>query len=165
MDLFEIFKWTIGIIIVVASLYFSIRQFRVSKTIAYIERFNSPSMIGARSTVKKWSELNNEQKIQKLKEDTDLYYKVGLFYNLITEIGISYKYRVISRKITHQIFDPLIPNYYLDIEPYIWLNMKNEIKMGWYARYIYDLIIKNRKKNTKIYKPTIFQLSIDHEKL
>ena len=116
-------------------------------------------MVEARKEVHKWFKLDDLEKIEKLENNLDIYYKVSLFYNFITEIGISYKFRIISRKITRQIFDPLIPIYYEIVEPYIWLNREKGTKLGWYARYVYDSILKKRKNNKEIYKPTIFQLN------
>lgn len=162
MDWIEIGKWVIGIAVVVLSLSYTIRHFKIVRTIHYIERFNTPTMIETRAVVEKWSKLSHEEQLQKLEEDSELFYKVNLIYNLITEIGISYKYKIINRKLTCEIFDPLVPLLNETIQPFIYLARKKDKPLGFYTQMISDTILTYRKKNTKQYKE--IKLNIPEEK-
>lgn len=142
-------KWVGSILIFLVTLYFTVRHFKIVRTIAYIERFNSPSMIQTRAIVEKWAKGNNQEKIRQIREDKEIYYHVNLIYNMITEIGISYQYRVINRKLACIIFDPLIPAYWDKMKVFILNDRAPGATVGYGFEKIALEILKSRNKKFK----------------
>lgn len=63
------------------------------------------------------------------------------------ELGISYKYRIIRRKLTREIFYPMIPNYWDKLSFYIQDIRENGSAIGFYFEYISKEIRKIEGKN------------------
>ncbi|MEP1095527.1 MAG: hypothetical protein ABJG78_10475 [Cyclobacteriaceae bacterium] len=149
IDWFELLKWLLGVSAVVLSLWYTIRHFKIVRTIAYIERFNSPLILETRSKVEKWSRLPEEEKRKELEENETLYYQVNLVYNIMTEIAVSYRYRIINRKLTCELFDPIIPRWYEKIEPFISFNNERGVPHGYDLEVIMKAISKHGRKRIK----------------
>ncbi len=121
MDIFlAIFKTIFGPLVIISGLCITIRHFKLIRTFSYIERFNSPSMLEVRTCVDTWlsSDVTNEKKIQLLHSDLKLHANYMLLYNLFTEVGIAYKFGMLHRKLTFEIWDPLLPKYWKQLEFY-----------------------------------------------
>lgn len=146
MEINEVIKWGTGLIVFLVSLRYTIHHFKTVRTISYIERFNTPNMIEIRAAVDEWSDKSRGEQIEQLMSDKNTYNKVTLIYNIITEIGVSYRYRVINRKMAREIFDPLIPHYWLKIEPYISFKREMGVDLGKNFKIIVDAINQNRNK-------------------
>lgn len=86
-------------------LYYTIRHFKIVRTVSYIERMNHPSMIEVRAAIDKWlnSDRSDEERLSKLEKNLLLDSQVRTFYNLITELAIAYRYRTIDRNLTLEI--------------------------------------------------------------
>lgn len=143
MDWVELIKFGVGLIIVIISLGYTIRHFKILRTVAYIERFNNVNMIEIRAEIEQWARLPEEKQIESLNNNIELYYKINLVYSLITEIGISYRYRIIHRKMTRDIFNPLIPLYWLNTKTFINYNRENGKNLGRSFKELVDSIIEH----------------------
>ena len=152
MDWLELCKLLLGILTVILSLGYTIRHFKAIRTISYIERFNTPSMIETRAIVEKWSNLDDGEKMKQLENDIDLFYRINLIYNIITEIGISYKYRIIDRKLACEVFYPLIPLWSKKIHPYIFFRRNRGERFGFYLELINKAISTHHEKYPKKYE-------------
>lgn len=163
----DLVKWGLGLIVVVTSLYYTIRHFKITRTLSYIERFNTPSMIQTRKVVDEWSIMDEEEKLKSYKEDFNLRQHIALIYSLITEIGISYQYGVINRKMTCLIFDPLIPNYWEKLEVFIIHQPKSNYPYGYSFKKLVDAIIRSRDWKIKKRRVNIIlkEIADIHEKI
>ncbi len=154
-----------GIAVFVISLTYTIRHFKIVRTISYIERWNKPEMIEIKKSVNKWanSEKETEQKIHEIKNDIELQMKLRTVYSILTEIAIAYRFNVINRRITCEIFDALIPPYWNILKPFvIFLNTSGKnrhgLPMGYSLKFLNDDIIKkqnnywdhSRKRRAKV---------------
>ena len=149
MDYYDLIKWSIGIAVILASIFYTIRHFKIMRTIAYIERFNNPAMIEIKQIVDEWSRKSEEEKMKVLEEDFKVKYKINLIYSLITEIGISYQKRIINRRLTCLIFDPMIPEYWEKLKFFIVNQPNREYPKGYSFEKIAKVIINSRSKRFK----------------
>ena len=88
--------------ILAIGLYITIRHFKYVREISYIERFNTTRFMAVRTKVANWlnSDLKEEEKLKLLDSDMDLRHNFLLLYNLLTEVGIAYKFGLIDKEIT-----------------------------------------------------------------
>ena len=119
--MFEIYPVLITIALFVLGTSITIRHFKIIRTVSYIERFNNPSMVTIRADVEAWLGKDNsiDQKLEELEDDNELFSKVTIIYNLLTEFAIAYNYGLVSTKISHQIWFPLLPKYWRRLRFYI----------------------------------------------
>ena len=122
----------IGAITFLIGLWWGIREFKISKAVSYIERLNSPDMAEVRAKVDEWieSSSNVEERQIALQNDLKLRSDVRLLYNLLTELAISYKYRLVNRRVTRELWNPLLPQYANDLQPYIAFEGKRGMDLG-----------------------------------
>ena len=70
-----------------------------------------------------------------------------MWINIFTEIGISYKQRIIHRRLTRELFYPMIPNYWKGLHFYINYRRKKGYPIGFYFEYIVNEVKKTEGKN------------------
>ena len=129
IDFIEVAKWGSGVIIFLVSIGYTIRHFTAVRMISYIERFNNPALAITLEELQTWSSKGTfEERKQQLSQDKKLYYKAMLIYNMLTEIAVAHKYRVVHRKMFNETFDPLYLIWYLRILPII--HYRNEEEYG-----------------------------------
>ncbi len=138
-------KFLIPIIIFCVSLYFTIRHFKIVRSLNYIERVNSPSLVGIRKDLETWlnSHDSDQQKLDALADDKELLAKFNIIYNVMTELGIAYKYRIVHRKLIREIFFPLVPNYWKKLHFVIYDRRLRGAKVGEHFEYLAKQIAIN----------------------
>jgi hypothetical protein len=111
----------ISISLVIIGLYVGIRQYKLSQTLEFIKRYNSPEFVNVKSTVIEWAESkkNNEEKIKMISEDKELLAKVTIYINLFTELGIAVKKNIVNVPVTYDLWYPAIPRNWDRLEFYI----------------------------------------------
>lgn len=156
----DFIKWVTGFIVFIVSLYYTIRHFKIVRSISYIERLNNPAMLQIRSSIDSWVESSKTQaeKLKQLEEDAELRLKIRMFYSLITEIGIAYRHNIVDRKIVCDIYNPVIPEYWNKLEFYI-LDMRAKgTLLGYSFKMLNKEILKHQKRHwrgrAKIYEET-----------
>ena len=99
----------------------TIRHFKIVRSVAYIERMNSPSMVPVRASVDGWlnADTTNVEKLKQLESDPTLQANVTIIYNLLTELAIAHDWRTVNRKMTYRIWFPLVPKYWHALRFYI----------------------------------------------
>jgi len=104
-------------------LYFTIRHFKIIRTVTYIERMNNPSMIKTRAVVDDWLQMDacSVCKLNRLAKDVELRTHLIFFYNILTELAIAYNYRLLHRRLAREIWTEIIKKY--------------ANRMGFYFRY------------------------------
>ncbi|MDU8885891.1 hypothetical protein RXV94_06945 [Yeosuana sp. MJ-SS3] len=149
MELVDILSWSGGLVVAVITIYLTIRHFKTSKTISYIERLNTSEMASIRAEIDEWlnSDMNEKQKCKFAVKTKDLNAKIMVWLNIFTEIGISYKQRIIRRKLTRELFYPMIPNYWKELHFYINYRRKKGYPIGYYFEYIANEVRKTEGKN------------------
>jgi len=149
MELVDILSWSCGLVIAVITIYLTIRHFKTSKTISYIERLNTGEMASIRAEIDEWinSDMTDKEKCKFALKTKELNAKIMMWINIFTEIGISYKQRIIHRKLTRELFYPMIPNYWRDLYFYIDYRRKKDYPIGYYFEYIANEVKKTEGKN------------------
>lgn len=149
MELMEILsKWG-GFLIAAITIYLTVRHFMTSKTISYIERMNTGEMAQIRAEIDQWisSEKTDAEKCELAESNKELSAKLMMWINIFTEIGISYKQRIIRRKLTRELFYPMIPNYWRDLLFYIDHKRNKGHAIGYYFEYLAKEVKKMEGKN------------------
>ena len=102
----------LSITLVAVGLLLSIRHFRLTRTVSYIERFNSVDMIETRAKVDEWtaSSTDDEERLRKLEENHLLNAHVKAFLNLLTELAIAHRYGLLIPEVTFQLWYPAVVN-------------------------------------------------------
>ena len=160
-------SWLTGFLIASVSLIYTVRHFRVQKTTSYIERLNSPEMAKVRSVVNQWLDEPNSEldKIKIANQDKHLEVQLKIFFDVFTELGIAYKYKSISRRLTREIFFPMIPKYWKKMQFYIYSEQLKGHKTGYWFKYLATEIDHFEKRNKKLmrkrYKRPITYYSLD----
>ncbi|WP_367874506.1 hypothetical protein [Luteolibacter sp. Populi] len=131
------------------ALYFTIRHFKTVRTVSYIERMNHPNMADIRACVDKWlnSGRTDEERLSEIRNDPSLNARVRVFYNTLTELAIAYRYGTINRKMTIDIWDPLIPKYWEKLRFHINGSRAAGEEMGHNLEYLAHEFEKRRGKS------------------
>ena len=54
MDLTNLLSWLVGFIVALITIYLTVRHFKTTKTISYIERLNTGEMASIRAEIDEW---------------------------------------------------------------------------------------------------------------
>jgi hypothetical protein len=151
----EYLKIFLGPIAVLTSASVAIRHFKVSKSLSYIERFNSTSFAEARAEIEEWigSKKTNKEKTEEATSNPRLFSKIALFANLFQELGVAYKYRLIHRKIAFENFDIVVIDYWERLEFWVTYRRKLNVKSRFLYRkyeYLYREFVKRRERSNRI---------------
>lgn len=151
IELVNLISWLSGLLVAVTTIYLTVRHFKTSKTISYIERLNSVDMVEIRADIDEWlsSEKSMKEKIMVAENDKELSAKLTIWMNIFTELGISYKNKIIRRKLTREIFYPMIPNYWKKLEFYIVHKRNKGNQIGYNFEYIAKEVQKIEKRKIK----------------
>lgn len=109
------------LLVIGCGLFISVRHFRLDKTASYIQRLNTPDMVRTRVIIEDWLKKypDNEARIKAVENDTDLKFHLTALVNLLTELGIAYKFRLIHPKMAFMLWDPVAVTYWEKLEFYI----------------------------------------------
>ena len=141
----------LGFSITIISLSITIRHFRLSRTASYIERINTPEIARVRAKIDQWldSDKTDREKLNILYSHRELELSLVMFLNIITELAISYKYRVVSRKMTREIWNPLIPKYWDRLQFYVYGDRLKGVQTGFYFEYLTKEIESHNDRRKK----------------
>ncbi|MCG8467664.1 MAG: hypothetical protein MJB57_05555 [Gemmatimonadetes bacterium] len=141
-DLVPLIGWTLGFVLTVASLAYTVRHFRISGAMSFIQRMNSPDMVEMRSAVNRWLDqpIGDREKFAQLSEDEELRVQLNIFLDIITELGIAYRYRSVSRKLVREIWYPLVPSYWDRLQFYAYSSQLKGHRTGYWFRYLAEEI-------------------------
>ena len=131
-------------------LFFTIRHFKVVRTVSYIERMNHPNMADIRARVDEWLESGrpDDERLAQLEKDFALNARVRLFYNTIAELAIAYHYGTINRRMTLEIWDPLIPEYWEKLRFYVLHRRSQGAAIGFHFEALAAIFYERRKRKT-----------------
>lgn len=126
IDLFGLIRWFTAILVFIISLRYTIRHFRAVRTLSFLERFNGKNMRSTLDNIRKWSESGSLKKRKKsLAKDDVLYGEAMIVYNLLTEVAIANRFKILHPKLFKTAFDPLYIIWYLRI--YALVEYRNDI--------------------------------------
>jgi hypothetical protein len=138
------------LIFIVIGYKIGIKQFRMSKSANYLERFLSSEMTEARNTVDVifikrdlqdiLSHLSKPENINQINH-------VRMFANFFQELGVAYQNKLVDKKYTKDVFDFLSDNYW-------------HLMLGWICDY------RNKANNQSLYsKWEILKTKLNPQKL
>ncbi len=143
-----IIGWTLGFALTTASLAYTIRHFRIASAMTFIQRMNSADMVEIRSAVNQWLSQSgsDRDKFVRLADDENLHVQLKIFMDIITELGIAYRYRSVSRALVREIWYPFIPDYWERLQFYIYASQVNGQRTGYWFRYLAEEISSAAQK-------------------
>ncbi|MBW4692665.1 MAG: hypothetical protein KME27_12970 [Lyngbya sp. HA4199-MV5] len=111
----------IGIFLVALGLYFSVQQFKLNRTMQYMEYLSKPEIVEVRAAVDEWlaSSTDNDARINLLKNDCKLHSQVRVFVSFCNQVSTAYRFGAIFREMAFHIWFPFIPNYWKKLEFYM----------------------------------------------
>lgn len=148
MGALPIVGWSLGFVLTVASLAYTVRHFRINSAMNFIQRMNSADMVEMRSAVNRWLDqpIDDREKFAQLSGDEDLRVQLGIFMDIITELGIAYRYRAVSRKLVREIWYPFIPKYWGRLQFYVYASQVGGHRTGYWFRYLAEEISRAADK-------------------
>lgn len=155
---FDIFVRLASLIIIITTAILTIhttkKHFRLIRTSSYIERMNAPGMQEIRSEVNKWarSEDSDCKKLDALEKNHKLQAQLTIFFDIITELGIAYKYNVVDRDMVRDTWSPFIPIYWGRLQFYIYGERVRGHRVGYYFKLLADDIIAHDAEMEPEYK-------------
>ena len=105
LDTIVDFGSIIGASLAVIGFLVSLRQFKLSRTMSYMQHLSDPSMIDTRCTVDNWldSSDDDESRIRKLTEDIELHTNVKVFLSFCNQVSIAYRFGAIHKKMAFEV--------------------------------------------------------------
>lgn len=82
----NLLSWLSGFVLAWITIYLTIRHFKTSKTISYIERLNSVDMVEIRASIDEWLSLekSDEEKCEIANKDKELAAQLTIWMNIFT---------------------------------------------------------------------------------
>ena len=150
-DYIAIASLFVGLIGAIITASVTISHFKQARTTSYIERVNNPEFAMVRAEIDRWldSGTSDKEKLQALRADKELQSSLRMFMNILTELGIAYKYNIVDREMTNEIWNPLIPNYWEKLQFYVYGYRINGENTGYYFEYLAKEITKYNSENAE----------------
>ncbi|NJL41265.1 MAG: hypothetical protein HC899_34525 [Leptolyngbyaceae cyanobacterium SM1_4_3] len=95
----------IGLLLTALGLFLSVQQFKLNRTMQYMEYLSKPELIEIRAAVEEWlmSSNDDEARIKLLENNHKLHSQVRVFVSFCTQISTAYRFGTIHKK-WHLIF-------------------------------------------------------------
>lgn len=147
-----IIGWSLGFGLTLASLAYAIQHFRISSAMSYIQRMNSSDMVDIRSAIHEWLDApgTDAEKFETAEKDQVLNAKLRIFIDILTELGVAYRYKAVSRKLVREIWYPFIPDYWAKLQFYIYGRQVNGARTGYWFRYLAEEISTDAAKRERL---------------
>ena len=113
---------------------------------------NSSDMVQIRSAVAFWLDGpgSDQEKLEQVEADPELNTKVRIYIDIITELGISYRYRSVSRRLVREVWYPFIPDLWEKLQFFLYARQVNGVRTGYWLRYLAEEIEADAKKRERI---------------
>ena len=110
LDTLVDFGSIIGAFLAAIGFLVSLRQFKLSRTMSYMQHLSDPSMIETRVDVDAWLDSSDDDnaRLLQLQENTELHTKVKVFMSFCNQISIAYRFGAIHNKMAFDIWNPFI---------------------------------------------------------
>lgn len=104
----------IGLFLTALGLFLSVQQFKLNRTMQYMEYLSKPELIEIRAAVEEWlmSSSDDEARIKLLENNHKLHSQVRVFVSFCTQISTAYRFGAIHKKMAFDIWFPFIPTYW-----------------------------------------------------
>lgn len=155
-----------NLVIVGYGIHIANRQFNMSTTSNYIERYNSQNMLQSRimieTFVKSLENMNNEDRDNRIKEvltsdekeNIELEMNIRHLLNLMTELGVAKRAGVINREVLFT-FNAIIPKYWNMLSDYIAMDRELEKPREIYTSFEYLYLYIQQHPFYKNGKPVV----------
>ncbi|MGD1929980.1 MAG: hypothetical protein ACFB12_13830 [Leptolyngbyaceae cyanobacterium] len=143
----------IGIFLVALGLYFSTRQFKLNRTMQYMEYLSKPEVIEVRAAVDEWlaSSSDDNARIKHLEKDCKLHSQVRVFVSFCNQVSTAYRFRAIYKDMAFHIWFPFIPNYWEKLKFYmLWRSSQGYEVGGDFERFAQDINKHHFRRNNSI---------------
>lgn len=122
----------VGIFLVALGLYFSVRQFKLNRTMQYMEYLSKPEIVEIRAAVDAWidSSTDDEIRTSMLEKDCKLHAQVRVFVSFCNQVSTAYRFGTIYKDMAFHIWFPFIPNYWEKLKFYMVWRSSQGYEMG-----------------------------------
>ena len=100
----------------------AVKQFRMARASAFLERFHSGEMTRARTSVDRWlaaEDLSERLKLINEAENVALLNDVRMFANFFQELGVAWNRKLVDREYARNCFDFLAVYYWTALSGWI----------------------------------------------
>jgi hypothetical protein len=132
----------IGIFLVALGLYFSMQQFKLNRTMQYMEYLSKPEIVEVRAAVDEWLASSNDDdaRINLLENDCKLHSRVRVFVSFCNQVSTAYRFGAIFREMAFHIWFPFIPNYWEKLRFYmVWRSSQGYEVGGDFERFAKEI--------------------------
>lgn len=139
----------IGIFLVALGLYFSVRQFKLNRTMQYMEYLSKPEIIELRAAVDEWleSSADDDVRTNMLEKDCTLHSQVRVFVSFCNQVSTAYRFGAIYKDMAFYIWHPFIPNYWKKLKFYmVWRSSQGYAVGGDFKRFAEDISANHARK-------------------
>lgn len=150
LDNFADLGSVVGIFLVASGLWFSVQQFKLNRTMEYMEYLSNPELVETRAAVDAWLESSNDDnvRLKALEDDHKLHAHIRAFLSFCNQISIAYRYGAIYKKMAFEIWFPFIPRYWEKFEFYIlWRHSQGHVIGESFEQFAKD-ILQFQSKNS-----------------
>lgn len=143
----------IGIFLVALGLYFSVRQFKLNRTMQYMEYLSKPEIVEIRAAVDEWLESSTDDDVRTrmLEKDCKLHSQVRVFVSFCNQVSTAYRFGAIYKDMAFHIWYPFIPNYWERLKFYmIWRSSQGYEVGGDFEKFAKEISKHYAKRNHAI---------------
>jgi hypothetical protein len=110
-----------GLFLAALGLFLSVQQFKLNRTMQYMEYLSKPELIEIRSAVEEWlmSSDDDDARIKLLENNHKLHSQVRVFVSFCTQISTAYQFGALHKKMAFDIWYPFIPTYWRRLKFYM----------------------------------------------
>ena len=143
----------VGIFLVALGLYFSVRQFKLNRTMQYMEYLSKPEIVEIRAAIDEWleSSVDDDVRTSMLEKDCKLHSQVRVFVSFCNQVSTAYRFGTIYKDMAFHIWHPFIPNYWKKLKFYmIWRSSQGYEVGGDFEKFAKDISKHYAKRNHAI---------------
>jgi hypothetical protein len=141
----------IGLLLTALGLFLSVQQFKLNRTMQYMEYLSKPELIEIRASVEEWLMFSSddEARIKLLENNHKLHSQVRVFVSFCTQISTAYRFGAIHKKMAFDIWVPFIPTYWERLKFYmIWRTAQGYEIGGNFEKFTKEINKYYAKKNS-----------------
>lgn len=132
----------IGLLLTALGLFLSVQQFKLNRTMQYMEYLSKPELIEVRAAVDEWltSSSDDDARIRLLENDHKLHSQVRVFASFCNQVATAYQFGAIYKKMAFEIWYPFIPNYLEKLRFYmLWRSKQGYEVSGNFERFAKEI--------------------------
>ena len=139
IPIWEVLRLGTTLTIFACGLFVTIRHFRIVRAISFSERLNTNAMIEVRTAIEHWlsSSPDDEKRLQNLSADKQLQFRLHLLINVLTEMAIACRLRMVHRGVIRSAWAGVCSKYWQRLGFYL----RDRRSRGAFVGYNFELMV------------------------